>query len=291
MQELFDFIYRIRVFLVFVVLEIVAGILIVSNNSYQRATFFSSSSAVAGNLFQVTTNVTRYLDLSRINEELREENALLRERLLALDTLVVDPEDSLALLNLSFSDTLVTKDTADTDLKFAFQEAEVINNSIRRNNNYITIDKGRLDGVEEGMGIITSGGIVGQVKNVSDHFATCYSVLHSRMNISAELLKDKSLCTVKWDTNNPAKASLHYLPMHIELSEGDTVITSGYNTVYPQGIMIGTVSKTEYKMEESFVNVEIDLAVDFDQLSYVYIINALFRAEKDSLESLNAIDE
>lgn len=279
MSQLFAIIFKYRVFLVFILLELIAAGLIVNNNSYQRSVILSSSNTVVGGIYNTTSNVEQYFSLTEVNEDLLNENALLRKQIeLNQVSIMNDSSKAEALSSLFYgmSDTIA----------FDFIPARIINNSIYRSANYITLNKGRNDGIKEGMGLMTKDGVVGQVKAVSKHFATCYSLLHRDMTVSSELKKNGALCTVKWDTEDPTTASVNYLPLHLDINVGDTVTTSGFNTVYPEGVMLGVVTEAEKTPSERFWLVTIDVSVDFSKLHHVYVSKSLFRSEKDSLETL-----
>ncbi|ANQ50214.2 rod shape-determining protein MreC [Flammeovirga yaeyamensis] len=282
MSQLFAIIFRYRVFLLFLFLEIVAAGLIVNNNSYQRSIVLSSSNTLVGGIYNTTSNVTQYFNLTEVNEGLLDENAILRKQIellqvgIASDSVTDSSKENITNLFYGMSDTVA----------YDFIPARVINNSMYRMANYITLNKGRKDGIEPGMGIMTQAGVVGQVKTVSDNFATCYSLLHREMNVSAELKRTGDLCTVKWDTQDPTTASANYLPLHLDINVGDTITTSGFNTVYPEGVMLGVVSEASRVPSERFWLITIDVSVDFSKLHHVYVSKSLFRAEKDSLENI-----
>lgn len=280
MSQLFAIIFKYRVLLVFILLELVAAGLIVNNNSYQRSVILSSSNTVVGGIYNTTSDVEQYFNLTSINEDLLNENAILRKQIelnqVEEITDSIPKEDYSSKLFYGMSDTVA----------YDFIPARVINNSIYRSGNYITLNKGRDDGIVEGMGIMTKDGVVGQVKSVSRHFATCYSLLHRDMAVSSELKKNGALCTVKWDTDDPTTASANYLPLHLDINVGDTITTSGFNTVYPEGVMLGVVTEAERTPSERFWLITIDVSVDFSKIHHVYVSKSLFRAEKDSLEAL-----
>src|SRR5690606_8326650 len=161
----------------------------------------------------------------------------------------------------------------------------VINNSIRRTNNYLTLAAGTLDGIRPGMGVISPNGAVGRVKTVSKHYATVTSLLHSQMLISAKMKKDNTFGTIKWTGGDYRTALLDYIPLHIKPQVGDTIVTSGYNTVFPEGILIGTISEVERELDKSFYTIRVELSVDFAQLSFVYVVENPRRPEQDSLET------
>ncbi|WP_044211638.1 rod shape-determining protein MreC [Flammeovirga sp. OC4] len=281
MSQLFAIIFKYRVFLVFILLELVAAALIVNNNTYQRSVILSSSNTVVGGIYNTTSNIEQYFNLTEVNEDLLNENALLRKQIELYQVAgindSVDTKNTLSPLFYGMSDTIA----------YDFIPARVINNSVYRSANYITLNKGRKDGIVEGMGIMTKDGVVGQVKSVSNHFATCYSLLHRDMAVSSELKKNGALCTVTWNTEDPTKASANYLPLHLDINVGDTITSSGFNTVYPEGVMLGVVTEAEKTPSERFWLVTIDVSVDFSKLHHVYVSKSLFRIEKDSLESMD----
>ena len=175
----------------------------------------------------------------------------------------------------------------DSSVQYTYIPAKVINNSARRINNYLTVDKGRKDGLEPGMGAISSFGVVGVVKTVSNNYATLYSLLHGEMQVSSLLSRLGVFCTTKWDGIDPLYANLLYIPRHVELQEGDTITTSGYNAIFPEGIPIGRIKSFNIEENETFYNVIIELSSDFQSLSHVYLISNYYRQGKDSVELLN----
>ncbi|MDQ3395973.1 MAG: rod shape-determining protein MreC [Bacteroidota bacterium] len=269
MQKLFQFFYQFRAFFFFVILEVASGYLIIKNNRFQNAAFFNSSNEIAGNVLGSTNEVKSYFSLKDINESLVAENALLRSRL--ANTLEVDT------LGISFNDPSL-KD------QYHFLAAKVINNSTDRYNNYITIDKGSLQGVAPGMGIISPEGIVGKVKTVSLHYATVTSLLHSDGFVSSVIKKSGVFGSIKWEGKDARSASLKFVPRHIKVLEGDTITSSGFNSIYPGGIMIGLISEIDIKGNEAFYDIKVDLSTDFSKLGYVYVVQNTLKAERDSLE-------
>ncbi|WP_266203877.1 rod shape-determining protein MreC [Pontibacter kalidii] len=278
MRNLFAFIYRFRAFLVFLLLEAACVFLIVRYNTYQGAAFFNSASRYVGQVLEFQSGVTDYFRLTGINQTLASENAALRQELMQYRLAALT--DSTAALDTTYFAT--------TDSSAAFpyhlMAGRVINNSVRRMNNYLTISKGTADGVQPGMGVVAPEGVVGRVKTVSEHYATVTSLLHSQMLISAKLTKDETFGTIKWQGGDYRTALLDYIPLHVKPEEGDTVVTSGFNTVFPEGIMIGTISSIEQEPDKSFYTIGVKLSVDFAQLSYVYVVENTYKQERDTLE-------
>jgi rod shape-determining protein MreC len=278
MRNLFAFIYRFRAFLIFVMLEALCIFLIVRYNTYQGAAVFNSANTYVGQVLEFQSGITDYFRLASVNGTLAQENAQLRQQLmhyrLEADSVSTDQLDT----------TFYAPSDAAKAEPFILHASRVINNSVRRTNNYLTLAAGSQDGVRPGMGVIAPNGAVGRVKTVSRHYSTVTSLLHSQLLVSAKIKKDNTFGTIKWAGGDYRTALLDYIPLHIKPVKGDTILTSGYNTVFPEGIMIGTISSVAKEADKSFYTIRVKLAVDFAQLSYVYVVENPRREEQDSLE-------
>jgi len=269
MRRLFQFIYQYRAFFIFLLLEVLSGWLVVNHNDYISASYFNSSSAFAGNVYENKQAVQDYFQLAKVNKNLVEENERLRNRL-AVDSVKVDSVS----INIPF----------ELSGQYEFITGKVVNNSVHRFRNYFTLDKGTKDGIEEGMGVINPNGVVGKIKSVSTNFSTAYSALHSSLLISVLIDETETLCTANWSGKDPTEISLEYVPRHIKVQEGMQVVSSGYDAIFPQGVKIGTVKNVTIDEEATFYNIEVALSADFFSLDYVYVIGNKLKQEKDSLE-------
>lgn len=265
MRKLFDFLYRRRVVAIFIGLEIICIWLMVSFNQRQNADFLNSSNAVAASVSERSQNVSDYFDLAEINQQLMLENELLQTQLNSM---------------VSYPDSLVMG----TDY-YSIIGARVINNTFRRSANFITISAGRDRGVEPGMGVISANGVVGQVKSVSENYASIYSVLHPKVMISSTVKKFGTSCTVQWDQRTYDLASLKFVPRHIKLKVGDTIVTSGFNSVFPPNINVGLVSEINLEDHMTFYEAKLRLSSDFTSLPNVFVVMNERKLEKDSLEA------
>jgi rod shape-determining protein MreC len=274
MRRLFLLIYQYRAFFTFILLEVISFWLVIGNSTFHNAAFFNTSNNIVASIFGLREGVYQYFNLTNENDNLAKENAFLRD-LISQRSYQVVQVDSVAV------------PAADTIVQYAYIPAKVINNSTRKINNYITVDKGRKDGLEPGMGAISSFGVVGVVKAVSNNYATLYSLLHGEMQISSLLSRSGVFCTTKWNGIDPLYAKLLYIPRHVHLQEGDTITTSGFNAIFPEGIPIGTIKGFDIEENETFYNIDIELSSDFQTLSHVYLISNYYRQEKDSVELLN----
>ena len=271
MRRLFGFLYKYRAFLTFLFLELFSVWLIVQNNTYQGAKFFNSSNRIAANILSTSGGVSDYFNLKEVNEDLASENAELRRRLLQMN-------ESLYDLNI--------RETTDEQVinKYDFQAAKVIQNSVKNLDNYMTINKGRKDNVQPGMAVISSKGAVGKVKNVSRNFSVITSILHGDVQVSSSVKRTSDLATVEWDGLDPSYARLQYVPRHVNLEIGDTIVTSGFNAVFPPNIPIGYITEFDVREDQPFYDVRIKLSVNFNQLSHVYLVTNNLKAEQDSLK-------
>lgn len=242
-----------------------------NNNVYQSSAFFNSSNVLAGKLLYSANSVKEYFFLRDENIKLADENARLKE-----------------LLSIEKMKRSQAIDTASDFLKihqYQFIPAKVINNSTARSSNYLTLDKGAINGVKPGMGVISPQGVVGKVKSVSRNFSTVVSLLHERWSVSSKVKNGNVDAVTRWDGQNPFEAELLYVGLHHKINPGDTVITSGYNTLFPEGVVVGKIKEVEIDQGKPFYKIRVDLATDFTALSYVYVIDNKLREERDSLET------
>jgi len=271
MERLIYFFYQYRAFFTFLVLEIFCAWLIITNNSYQGAQFFNSSNSAIASMNNFSQGIRNYFLLSDQNTVLAEENAELRRRL----------EKNIQIQQLT--DTLAGVDSAIVN-RFDFVSAKVVNNQVDRYKNFITISKGAEAGIAPGMAVISPLGAVGKVKVVSEHYSVVTSILHIDVMVSAEIKRTGHFGTIQWTGRDPQETNLLYIPPHVKPEIGDTVVTSGYNAVFPPGVMIGTISKRELDKEALFYELKVKLSQDFQKLSYVTVVKSRLKHEQDSLE-------
>ncbi len=269
MQRLVNFFYEYRAFFTFLLMEILCAWLIIGNNQYQNTKFFNSSNRLAASILGFSQGSREYFSLRQINEELSRENAQLR-------TIIERQGHSRGTPAI----------TSDTVSRFKFVSAKVINNSVSQFKNYITINRGTDAGIEPGMAAISISGAVGKVKSVSEHFSVLISILNIDEQVSTILKRTNSFGTAQWDGTDPRVVNLLYVPRHVQPEVGDTVVTSGYNAVFPQGVLVGIVKEVKLKEEALFYDIRVELAQDFRRLSFVKIVRSEMKPELDSLENV-----
>jgi rod shape-determining protein MreC len=277
MRNLWIFISKYNAFFLFLIFEVTSLVIYVKYNSFQKATFINSSSEITGNLYAKFSEFFGYLSLKDVNDSLAHENAQLRNQL----------KSSL------YADTVTKHKVTDTVYKqqYEYIQAKVINNSVNRSNNYLTLNRGSDQGVEKGMGVICDKGIVGKVVYVSGHFSVVQSLLHKDSQFSAMLAKNKEIGYIEWgDDLDPHKGVLKDVSNNALPKLGELVVTSGYS-LFPAGIAIGKISNLHTKAGGVSLTMEVALSVDFSKLDYVDVVDNKFATEQQGLEAQQKKDE
>lgn len=230
---------------------------------------------MASGIYRATNNVTSYFALRDINEDLQTRISDLELENYRLNNVIQKYYEQL------YADTM----TVDSVLsRYHFLVAHVINNSINHSHNYITIEKGRLDGIEPEMGVIDQNGIVGIVNVVGDHTARLLSVLNPYLRLSCKVKGQEQVGSLVWDGRDPGEAILEELPKHAKFVMGDTVVTSGYSSAFPEGVPVGTILSGSRDREDNFYTLRIKLFTDFSTLSTVRVIRDNMKDELTAVE-------
>ncbi|MCM1051870.1 MAG: rod shape-determining protein MreC [Paenibacillus sp.] len=275
MSELLKFLVRYSSWFLFILYLIAGSVLLFSGNPFQHHVYLTSANELSSGLYRATNSVSSYFFLKEINEDLQRRNSDLELEIYRLNDVIRDYREQ------AMADTM-TVDSALT--RYHFIIAHVINNSINRAHNYITIEKGRLDGVEPEMGVMDQNGIVGIVNVVGDHTARLISVLNPYLRLSCKVKGHDQVGSLVWDGQDPSEAVLEELPKHSEFTPGDTIVTSGYSSVFPEGVPVGTVLSSTRDMEDNFYTLRVKLFTDFSTLSTVRVIRDNMRDELATVE-------
>lgn len=272
MLQLVDFVVRNRFFLVFVLLEVLSVWLIVRSNTYWGATYFNTSNYYVAKTLAFSNNAREYTKLDEVNAALANENARLRATVTALSQ--GKPIDSPAGY---------TPDSAFAS-RFTFTVAKVVDNETNKTNNVLTIDKGTVDGIKPGMGVISATGVVGKVRFCSENYSVVTSILHSQFMVSSKLVRSKEIGYAKWPGKDPNFIDMIDVSKYTKIFKGDSAVTSDQNSVFPPGIMVGLVETVNVHPNQTFYNITLKLATDFRNLSYVYVVQNQQLGEQDSLK-------
>jgi rod shape-determining protein MreC len=168
--------------------------------------------------------------------------------------------------------------------QYSYISAKVVNSSVNKRRNFLTLNVGSEQGVKQDMGVMSSDGIVGIVTNVSRNFASVLSLLHKDVRVNCQLKKDGSYGPLIWDGRDFRYCLLTDIPTHSKIKTGDTVVTSELSGIFPEGIMVGTIVFFEKRQNESFYTARVRLSADLKKVNHVYVIKNKFKGERDSLE-------
>ena len=282
MRNLLDFLARHNHWFLFVLLEVVSFVLLFKYNSYQGSVWFSSANAVAGKVYDASSAVDQYFSLVDVNRKLTERNVYLERELARLtDTATVAAKDS----------TYMQRMQAGVLRKYKSVPARVVSNSLDKLNNFITIDKGTADGVGKDMGVACGLGVVGIVYLTAEHYSVVISVLNSKSNISCSIRGRGYFGYLHWYGDRPDEAYLDDVPRHARFRIGDIVVTSGYSSVFPPGMLVGKIMRVYNSANGMSYRLRVKLSTDFGNLRDVCVINdsemmeqmKLLEAANDSL--------
>lgn len=271
MQQIIQFFIRNKNFLLFIFLFLLSLLFTIQSHSYHKAKFVNSANFISGGIYERVNKVDEYLNLKIRNEELISENLRLREKQLNTTLGVFSKIDS----SFQGRNYLVLK-------------AKVINNSYSLRNNFLTLKGGKKDSIKEDLGVITSQGIVGVIDHISQNYSTVISILNSKSNINAKLKKSGHFGSLVWAGGDPSTVSLIDIQQKAPVAKGDTIVTGGKSTIFPENIPIGIISSFELDSSENFYTIQVKLFNDMTNIGHVYIIENLDRDEIKTLEAASA---
>lgn len=285
MHNLTEFLAKHNHWFVFLVLEVVSMVLLFRYNSYQGSVWFSSANAVTGKVYEWDSAVESFFSLSGVNSQLTQRNAFLEQQVRMLD-------DSIARLTRS-QEAAVTRLSSMVPFQGCrLIPAKVVANMVNRYDNLITIDKGSADGVKRDMGVVCGMGVVGIVYLVSEHYSIVIPALNSHSNISCTIQRRGYFGYLRWQGGSSQLAYLEDVPRHAHFKLGDNVVTSGYSSVFPPGVMVGKVLHVFNSADGLSYRVQVKLSTDFARLRDVCLVDDsalqeridLMRAAQDSIK-------
>ncbi len=275
MRNLLEFFIKYNYWFLFILLEVISFGLLFRFNSYQGSVYFTSANWLAGTVYEISDGVTSYFHLKSVNEELMERNIYLEQQVSALrEAFIKTTRDTTWVDEIQRS---VLKD-------FTILKADVINNSINRANNYITLNRGEKDGIRSEMGVINGNGVVGIVYLTASHYSIVIPVLNSKSSISCKVKNSDYFGYLKWNGEDSRYAYLMDLPRHSVCEKGDTIVTSGFTSIFPSGIMVGTVEDIADSHDGLSYLLRVRLSTDFGKLNDVRVIARKDMTEQKELE-------
>ena len=269
MRSLIRFFHKHHMLFLFLILEGIAGFMLLRNNYIQRIAFVKVTNVVSGSIYERIDNWRDYLHLREQNQQLLGENEKLRGMLPASFFV---PDTSRTIYN-----------DPNKHRRYAYLPAKVINNTANKQFNFVTLDRGKDGGVAVDMAVIGPDGIVGIVYGVSEQFATVIPVINRNFRVSAKFKKNNYFGSLTWDGRSYRHATLNEVSLHVPVSKGDTLVVSGYSDSFPEGIPVGVVDNVEQK-DGSFYTIGVLLATDFRKLHFVTVVEDLMKEEQQNIE-------
>ena len=278
MRNLLNFLLKYNYWFLFILLEVICFVLLFRFNNYQQSVYFTSANVVTGKVYEVSGSVSSYFHLKSVNEDLLDRNMLLEQQIANLENALRERQVDSVIVN-----SIRNLDNKD----YQIFKAHVIRNSLNQADNYITLDKGSSSGIRPEMVVVDGNGVVGIVYKTSPNYSLVISVLNSKSSISCKIVGSEYFGYLKWEHGDSRYAYLKDLPRHAEFNLGDTVVTSGYSTVFPAGVMVGTVDDMSDSNDGLSYLLKIKLATDFGKLGDVRVIARTGQMEQQELENMS----
>lgn len=274
MKEIIKLILKYHFTLIFILLEVVACSLVITHNNYQRTVFSGYITSFSSSISSVFTDINDYFYLKTANELLIAENTQLRNQI----------ETFKSIYKTHIADTSWEKiDTINVD--YEYKIANIVNTSFNKTKNYMTLDKGEVDGLDVEMAVCSAEGIIGVIEKVSKHYAKVLPLINTNLKISAKIKKNGYYGSLQWDGIDYQYSYLNDIPFHVKIEVGDTVVTSGLSAIFPEGQLIGFIESVN-KETTNFLSLKVKLATNFKRISDVYIIAHTKKEEQQQLENL-----
>lgn len=273
MQQIISFLINNKYFLLFLFLEIIALSFTIQSHSYHRSRFINSSNYITGGIYSNFNTINEYFHLTEYNSQLAEENVKLKN-------LITQKNQQKPAKEFTRLDSLVYKQ------KYNFISAKVSKNDYLKSNNYLTLDRGKNDGIKKELGVITSKGIIGVTTKVSSHYTTVMSILNENSRINARLLNNNHFGTLIWNGKDYKTLQFEDLPRQANIKLGDTLITGGKSTIFPEGILIGKIKNFKIK-DNKYQIINIQPFNDMSAIRHVNVITNLDKLEIQQLENNN----
>ena len=286
MRNLLEFLSKYYHWLLFAVLEVISFVLIFQFNSYQGSVWFTSANAVVGKLYELESSVESFFSLTKVNKDLTLRNFYLERQVNQLSRLYYD---------LTKDTTIAERNELEFLSRYKLIPANVVSNSVDRNDNLMTIDRGSKDGVEKDMGVACGNGVVGVVYLVSDHYSVVMPVLNYHSRISCAIRRRGYFGYLKWQGGDANIAYVEDVPRHAKFKRGDWVETSGYSSIFPPGVLVGKIIEVYNSRDGLSYRLKVQLTTDFGNVRDVCVISdkgiaertRLMEAARDSLSRGN----
>jgi rod shape-determining protein MreC len=285
-RNLLDFLRKYHYWFLFILLEVISALLLFRYNSYQNSAWLSSANVLVGKMNEIESSVTAFFSMTRANEELTLRNFYLERQVSQLRRLYTEATQDTTVMERQERQFLS---------QYRIIPAKVVSNTLNKQENLMTIDKGRADGVEVDMGVACGSGVVGVVYLVSDHYSVVIPVLNTAMSRISCAIRDRNYFGyLRWNGVDPAVAFVDDIPRHAHFKRGEWIVTSGYSSIFPPGVLVGQIEKVFNSNDGLSYKLQVRLSTDFGCLRDVCVISdknvgervRLMEAAQDSLKGL-----
>lgn len=267
MKNIIKLILKYHFTIIFILLEFISFSLMVEHNNYQRTVFFRHTASFFCYISSYVTDIQEYFSLKSANDKLVEENTNLKNRL----------EQLAAYREHYYLDSLEIQGD------YIYYKAKIVNSSFNKTKNYLTLNRGNNDGIRSEMAVCSKDGVIGVVKNTSNHFSFIIPLINVNLRVSAKIKKNGYYGSLQWDGNDYRYSFLNDIPFHVNVEQGDTIVTSGHSSIFPEGELIGFVETVD-RETANFLSIKVKLATDFKRQSDVYIVAYRNQEEQKQLE-------
>jgi rod shape-determining protein MreC len=276
-RNVFLFIRKYSNFLFFLLLQVISLSFLFRYNKYHEAAFMNVAGEFTGSINQRFSKVESYFRLKDINEQLAAEN-------LRLNQMLKENYEGAGGAGKIVADT-IQSDSAKRIEKYIWMGAKVVGSTINSQVNFLTIHRGALQGVRPNMGVTGPQGIVGQVLNVSDNYATVWTLLNRQFRVVVKLKNGGERGTLEWDGVSPNYVTLKDIPKSAKVKKGDSVVTSPASSMFSgANLMVGTIDEIIDDKSSNFYSLRVKPSTNFYSIEYVYVIENVQLAEQNHLE-------
>lgn len=271
MRNLLNFLARYHNLIIFLILEGIAALLLSNGNNYHNSHVVNGIRSLTYGIETRIMNTRNYLALRDINEVMAKDNAVLGSKI----RMLTENKDSLFF---SITDSIYNQ-------QYTYTTSEIINNSVNKQKNFFTLNKGTNQGVTVDMAVTAGESVAGVIVGCSGNYSVAMSVLNLDFKLSARIKSNGYFGSLGWDGTDISHATLGEIPQHVDVHIGDTIETTGYSAIFPEGLLIGTINDYE-RVGGDFYRINIKLSTDFKMLHHVDIIGNMMKSEQLELEKL-----
>ena len=283
MHNLLEFLQKHHHWFLFVLLEVISFVLLFQYNSYQGSVWFSTANAMTGRIYEWSSAVESFFSLTKVNEDLSLRNFYLERQVTQLRRLYGEATEQVSVKEQQELEFLG---------KYKLIPAKVVTNELHKQNNLMTINRGKADGVEAGMGVACGKGIVGVTYLTSDHYTVVIPVLNSNSRISCAIRNRGYFGVLRWYGAEAGYAFVEDIPRHARFKRGEWVETNGYSSIFPAGVLVGQIDEVYNSRDGLSYKLKVRLSTDFGNLRDVVVISdksiaermRLMQAARDSLK-------